>query len=72
MEIAQFTYLLIAFIATFVGAIPFGAINLSVIHITLNKNFQKGFQFSIAASLVEIFEATLAILFGALIQMFLK
>jgi len=64
-------YALIAFLATFVGAIPFGAINLSVIHITINKSFKRGFQFSIAASLIEILEATLAILFGAMIQMFL-
>ena len=72
MDIPVILYLSNAFVATFVGAIPFGAIYLSVIHITINKNFQRGFQFSIAASLVEILEATLAILFGALIQMFLN
>jgi threonine/homoserine/homoserine lactone efflux protein len=62
----------VAFLATFVGTIPFGPINLSVVSITINKSFQKSFQFSIAASLVEILEAAVAISFGVYIQTFIE
>lgn len=62
----------IAFLATFVGTIPFGPINMSVISITLNKSFNKSLQFSIAASLVEILEAAVAISFGIYIQTFIQ
>ncbi len=54
------------------GALPFGAINLSVVNITLKKSFRHGVQFSLAASIVEIGEALVAILFGTLIEMFLR
>lgn len=63
---------LIAFAATFLGTIPFGPINLSVVNITLKKTIQKGFQFSIGASLIEIAEVAVAIAFGSYIQNFLK
>lgn len=72
MELAFYLYFFIALLATFLGALPFGAINLSVVNITINKNFQKGFQFSLAASAVEILEAMVAILFGSIVQMFLE
>lgn len=72
MEIGLPTYFTIAVIVTFLGAIPFGAINLSVINTTLKKSFIKGLEFSVAASIVEIGEALVAILFGTFIEMFLK
>lgn len=58
----------IGLIATFLGTIPFGPINLAVVNITLKKGFQDGFRFSIGASLVEIVEVALAIAFGAVVQ----
>lgn len=63
---------LIALLATFLGAIPFGPINLAVVNITLKKGFQEGFQFSLGASLVEIGEVALAIAFGSVIQSLLS
>ena len=71
MEIPIYLYFLIAVAATFVGALPFVAINLSVINTTLTKSFNQGFHFSLAASLVEIFEAVIAISFGVVIQTYL-
>lgn len=61
----------IALAATFVGGLPFGAINLSVVNITLNKSFGKAMEFALAASLVEIGQAFLAIFFGMQIEHFL-
>lgn len=58
----------IGLIATFLGTIPFGPINLAVVNITLKKGFQHGFRFSIGASLVEMAEVALAIAFGSVIQ----
>ncbi len=61
-------YVLIPFLASFIGALPFGAINLSVINITINKSFGKGMQFSLSASLVEIGQVLIAIFFGIYIS----
>lgn len=72
MEAGLILTFLIAFTATIVGTIPFGPINLSVVNITLNKSVGKGFQFSLGAALIEIFEALLAISFGVYIQQFLE
>lgn len=67
-----YLYFIVAFVACFVGAIPFGAINLSVVNVTLQKSMRKGLEFSVAASLVEILEASIAIYFGVIIQNFLQ
>ena len=71
MEAGLVLTFFIAFGATFLGTIPFGPINLSVVNITLNKLVSKGFQFSLGAAFIEIFEALLAISFGVYIQRFL-
>ena len=61
-----------ALIACFIGAIPFGAINLSVINITIKKSYKRGLQFAFGASIVEMLEAFLAIVFGLAIEKFLR
>ena len=71
MDTHVLIYFLIALTATFVGAIPFGPINLSVVNTTLTKSFRSGFQISFAASIVEIFEASAALFFGVYIDKFL-
>ena len=67
-----FEYFLIALVATFIGAIPFGAINLSVVNTTIKKSFAQGVHFSFATSLVEIAQAGIAIFFGLSIQRILN
>lgn len=62
----------IALLATFLGTIPFGPINLAVVNITLKKGYPEGFRFSLGASLVEILEVVLAIAFGSVIQSLLS
>lgn len=54
-------------ISAYIGGIPFGPLNLSVVEITLSKGKRSASRFSFAASLVEIGEAAVAILFGTLI-----
>ncbi len=59
---------LFGFIGSFLGGVAFGPINLSVVDITLKKNFSSALRFSFAAALVEIGQATIAIMFGKLIS----
>ena len=68
MEVSIIGAFFIAFAATFVGGIPFGAINLSVVNITINKSFGKAMQFALAASLIELIQVCLAIFFGTQIH----
>lgn len=55
-------------LGSFLGGVAFGPINLSVVDLTLKKSMRSARQFCIAAALVEIFQATIAILFGKLIS----
>lgn len=57
--------------ATFVGTLPFGPINMSVVNITIKRAFSAALVFALGASLVEIAEASVAIFFGKLIDAFL-
>jgi threonine/homoserine/homoserine lactone efflux protein len=59
---------LFGLIGSFLGGVAFGPINLSVVDITLKKNFAAALRFSFAAALVELGQATIAILFGKLIS----
>lgn len=58
--------------ACFIGALPLGAINLSVVSLTVNNSYQHGIRFAFGASLVEIGEALIAVLFGRLIGRFFE
>lgn len=56
------------FLGSFLGGVPFGPINLSVVDLTLKKSIRSGLRFSFAAALVEIAQAIIAVLFGKLIS----
>ena len=49
------------------GGVAFGPINLSVVELTLKRSIKSALRFILAASLVELFLAYIAILFGKLI-----
>ena len=51
-------------ISSFLGALPLGTVNLSVVDATVNKNFKAGLNISFAASLIEIIQSALALYFG--------
>jgi len=59
-----FHFILIGFFFSFLGSIPFGPVNLSMVDTTLNKGFKNGLHFATAASLVEILQATAALYLG--------
>ena len=53
---------------SFLGGVAFGPINLSVVDLTLKKSVRSAIRFCIAAALVEVIQATIAILFGKMIS----
>lgn len=57
---------------SYLGGIPFGPINLSVVDTTLRHGRKAASKFSLASSLVEIGEAAVAILFGHLFSIELE
>ena len=67
-----FLYLLVGFIACFIGTIPFGPINLTVVKTTVDYDVKRGLEVALAASIIEVLEALVAILFGMLISDFLE
>lgn len=56
------------FLGSFFGGAAFGPINLSAVDLTLKNSIRSGLRFSFAAALVEIVQATIAVLFGKLIS----
>jgi len=64
-------YALVGFLACFLGTIPFGPINLSVVKTTVDYDRRSGLTIAFAASLIEILQALIAISFGMLISTFL-
>ena len=67
--ISHFCY---GLVACFVGGIPLGIINMSVVNITLKKSTQSAYRFALGSSIVEIFEASVAIIFGLAIEGLLR
>ena len=65
-------YFLVGAIACFLGALPFGPINLTVVKTTVDYDRWRGYEVALAASLVEILEALVAIIFGLVISTFLQ
>ena len=64
-------YFLLGFAVCFVGTIPFGPINLGVAKTTVDYDRRSGTEVAIAASIVEIFEALIALSFGLVISTYL-
>lgn len=65
-------YFLVGMTACFIGTIPFGPINLTVVKTTVDHDWRRGTEVALAASLVEILEALVAIFFGLLISSYLE
>ncbi len=65
------TYLLVGLLASFLGTLPFGPINLTVVKITVDHDRLRGLQVALAASLVEILQVSIAVWFGMVITAFL-
>ena len=65
-------YFLVGTITCFIGTLPFGPINLTVVKTTIDYDRRRGSQVALAASLVEILEALVAIVFGLVISTFLQ
>lgn len=66
-----FLHLVIGLLACFIGTIPFGPINLTVVKTTVDKNARQGMKVALAASFVELFHSLIAIVFGMAISDFL-
>ncbi|MGI9250866.1 MAG: LysE family translocator [Pseudohongiellaceae bacterium] len=65
-------YLMAALLASFLGTVPVGPINLAVVKTTVDFNPHSGLKFALGASVVEIFHALIAIFFGMFISDFLE
>lgn len=59
-------FLLIGIIATTIGAVPFGLVNLSVVDVAINTNIRKSMSVAFGAAVVEIMFALTALLAGTL------
>ena len=59
-------------LASIVGPLPFGPINLSVVDTSINRSWRAAFHFSIAAALVEIPQSFIAIRFNPTVQQLLQ
>lgn len=58
--------------ACFIGALPLGAINMSVLSISIRKSYRQAVLFLLGASIIEIAQAAIAIIFGLYINKFLN
>lgn len=64
-------YFFVGLAACFIGTIPFGPINMSVVKATVDYDRRRGIEVALAASIVEIFQALIAISFGLVISRYL-
>lgn len=62
-----FLFLLIGFIASIIGAVPFGLVNLSVLQTSINKGIKATIPISYGASVVEILYGVFGIFAGSLL-----
>jgi len=62
-----FVTFIVAFVFSFLGSIPPGSINLSVIQLSLDNQIKAAFRFALAAALVEFPYAWIAVQFESLI-----
>lgn len=68
MEVNFLTYGALGIAASFVGTIPVGPINISVVATTIKRNFKAGIVFSSSAAFVEILQSFIALQFGMLLS----
>lgn len=72
MEPSPALVFLLSMLASIVGTLPFGPINLSVVDTTINRSWRSAFHFSIAAALIEIPQSFIAIRFNPTVQAMLQ
>ena len=72
MIFSIFSHFCYGLIACFIGGLPLGIINMSVVNITIKQSSKSAYQFALGSSLVEIFEASVAVIFGLAIEGFLR
>ncbi|XLS29885.1 LysE family transporter [Flavobacteriaceae bacterium M23B6Z8] len=60
-------YFLVGLVVAFIGALPFGTVNLSVIHTTVNHNTHRAMRIAYTAALAEILLALIAMNFGMMV-----
>ena len=72
MIFSIFSHFCYGLIACFIGGLPLGIINISVVNITIKQSSKSAYQFALGSSLVEIFEASVAVIFGLAIEGFLR
>lgn len=65
-------YFGVGLIACFIGTIPFGPINLTVVKTSVDYDARRGTEIALAASLIEVGMALIAICFGFVISAFLE
>lgn len=65
-------YFVVGLVACFIGTIPFGPINLTVVKTSVDYDARRGTQVALAASFVEVGMALVAICFGFVISAFLE
>ena len=66
------THLIFGITACFIGALPLGAINMSVVSISIRKSHQQAIYFALGASIVEIMQAGVAVVFGFYINQYIN
>lgn len=67
-----FLHFFVGLLACFIGTIPFGPINLTVVKTTVERSRRQGMEVAAAASIVEVMQASIAIFFGMMISDFLE
>lgn len=72
MEPSPALVFLLSMLASIVGTLPFGPINLSVVDTTINRSWRAAFLFSVAAALIEIPQSFIAIRFNPTVQALLQ
>ena len=72
MALSPFISFMAGFIASFLGTLPFGPINLSVVDTTIKQNLRAGLWFALAAAIVEIGQSFVAIHCSMFITDFLQ
>lgn len=65
-------HFLIGLGVSFVGALPLGIVNLSVVDVSANENFRAGFNISLGAALIEAIHFLLAFCLGAMVVDYLE
>ena len=55
----------VGFVASFIGSLPIGMLNMTVMEISFSKNLKQGVLFSAGAAFVEFFQAIIAVKFSS-------